>query len=202
MIWKQRKNTSLTGRVADGDPAVCTVGNGGEMRRSMLAKYSGSRFWYSIYGWRLKLRYHSIVFCCSLHMQTKMLADRVVTELNAARLRGGPRDIHSHCPLPRWSMKHHMHRFLCTSSPRSPFRVIHLFFTQLRTIQMPQNFHILAKITEPPAPRTRKYSHPQVTTSLNRIDRKFTRVYLGSPKFRGAAAPTVDYHALVLKLQA
>ena len=39
------------------------------------------------------------------------------------------------------------------------------FFTQLRVIEMTQNFHILAKITEePPALRTRKYSHPQRLT--------------------------------------
>jgi hypothetical protein len=75
------------------------------------------------------------------------------------------------------------------------------FFTQSRVIQMTLNFHILAKITEePPALRTRKYSHPQrptLRTVSNRIDREFARVYLGSPEFRGAAAPTVAYHALL-----
>ena len=55
-------------RVAGGDRAVSTVGNEGV---GGWQKYSGSKFWYSIYGCRLKLRYHSIVFRWPLHMQTK-----------------------------------------------------------------------------------------------------------------------------------
>ena len=56
MIGKQRKNTSLKRWAVvllAETRVVCTVGNKGVCGRQ---KYSGSKFWYSIYGWNLKSR--------------------------------------------------------------------------------------------------------------------------------------------------
>ena len=168
-----------------------------EMRICGWQKYSSTRSRYSNYGWRLKLRYHNIVFCWPLYMETKMMAyDRVVAELNVAKLRGGPRDILSYCSLPRWSLKHHMHHFLCTSSLRSPY--IHLFF---HSVTSHSNDSKLA-YTRKNHRRTTCSPNTHILTSStihssNRIEREFARLYLGSPEFRGANALTVAYRGLL-----
>ena len=62
------------------------------------------------------------------------------------------------------------------------------FFTQSRAIQMTQNFHILAKITEePPALPPVEHASAHVLNAPL-FERKFARVYLGSPESREAAA--------------
>ena len=62
------------------------------------------------------------------------------------------------------------------------------FFTQSRAIQMTQNFHILAKITEePPALPPVEHASAHILNAPL-FERKFARVYLGSPDSREAVA--------------
>ncbi|EKM60434.1 uncharacterized protein PHACADRAFT_246372 [Phanerochaete carnosa HHB-10118-sp] len=101
----------------------------------------------------------------NLQMQNKMMAyDRVVSKLNASRLQG------------------------------TSFPVIHgLIEASLavnldpRTMQMTQNFHIVAKITgEPPALPPIEHAGAHILNAPI-FERKHARVYLGDPESRDAA---------------
>ncbi|EAU93284.1 nucleoporin-interacting protein NIC96 [Coprinopsis cinerea okayama7 len=102
----------------------------------------------------------------SLQMQSKMMAyDRVITELNSARLRG------------------------------TSFPIVHALIdaslavaSDTRSIQMTQNFHVLSKITsEPPALPPIEHAGAHIlNTPL--FERKYARVYLGNSDSREAAA--------------
>ncbi|KAJ2926873.1 hypothetical protein H1R20_g10202, partial [Candolleomyces eurysporus] len=100
----------------------------------------------------------------SLQMQSKMMAyDRVITELNAARLRGISYPV--------------VHAFIDASIATS---------SDPRSSQVTQIFHILSKITgEPPAlPPIEHASAHIINTRL--FERKFARVYLGNADSRDA----------------
>ncbi|KAH9487230.1 Nucleoporin NIC96 [Psilocybe cubensis] len=102
----------------------------------------------------------------SLQMQSKMLAyDRVIADLNAARLQGTSYPVvHS---LVEASLA-------VASDPRS--------------IQMTQNFHILAKITgEPPALPPIEHAGAHILNAPL-FSRKYARTYLGDPESREAIA--------------
>ncbi|KAI0053140.1 nucleoporin-interacting protein NIC96 [Auriscalpium vulgare] len=100
----------------------------------------------------------------NLQMQSKMMAyDRVVSDLNAARLRG---------------LSYPIVNSLIQASLS-----IHSDATQ----QITQNFHILAKITEePPALPPLEHAGAHIlNTPL--FERKYARAYLGDPASRDAA---------------
>ncbi|KII86506.1 hypothetical protein PLICRDRAFT_114494 [Plicaturopsis crispa FD-325 SS-3] len=102
----------------------------------------------------------------TLQMQSKMMAyDRVISELNSARLRG------TSFPI--------VHSLIEASLVVNP---------DPRALQMTQNFHILSKITsEPPAlPPVEHAGAHILNTPL--FERKFARVYLGDPESREAVA--------------
>jgi hypothetical protein len=83
----------------------------------------------------------------SLHMQTKMMAyDRVVTELNVARLRGTFFPIVHSLIEASLAVASDVSSFTCSIL----LHLLKYFLAQSRAIQMTQNFHILAKITEKP----------------------------------------------------
>ncbi|KAF4572443.1 Nuclear pore protein [Pleurotus pulmonarius] len=102
----------------------------------------------------------------SLQMQSKMMAyDRVITELNAARLRG------------------------------TSFPIIHSLInaslsvtSQSKSMQMTQNFHVLAKIAaEPPALPPIEHAGAHILNQ-SLFERKYARTYLGDPESREASA--------------
>ncbi|KAF9268974.1 NIC-domain-containing protein [Marasmius fiardii PR-910] len=99
----------------------------------------------------------------SLQMQSKMMAyDRVITELNAARLRG------SSYPV--------IHNLLDVSLSLA---------SDPHTNQMAQTFHILSKITqEPPSlpPPTHASSSISLINTPSTSFRKFSKAYLLSPQ--------------------
>ena len=102
-----------------------------------------------------------------------------------------PRDILSYCLLPHWSIASDV----CLSH-RPPY--IHLFFHSVTSHSNDSKLPYTRKNHR----RTTCSPNTQVLTSStshssNRIDREFARVYLGSPEFRGAAALTAVYHALL-----
>ncbi|KAF5314161.1 hypothetical protein D9611_006965 [Ephemerocybe angulata] len=102
----------------------------------------------------------------SLQMQSKMMAyDRVVLDLNAARLRGVSYPV--------------VHAFIDTSLSVS---------SDPRNTQITQMFHILSKITgEPPALPPIEHAGAHIlNTPL--FERKFARTYLGDPESRDAVA--------------
>ncbi|KAF8640887.1 hypothetical protein AX17_000535 [Amanita inopinata Kibby_2008] len=108
----------------------------------------------------------SILPAPTLQMQSKMMAyDRVISELNNARLRG------------------------------SSFPIIHALTeaslavaSDSRSMQMTQNFHVLSKITEePPFLPPLEHAGAHVLNAPS-FERKFARVYLGDPESREAAA--------------
>ena len=110
-----------------------------------------------------------------------MAYDRVVTELNVARLRGTSFPIVHSLIEASLAVASDVRSF-----PRPPY--IHLFFTQSRAIQMTQNFHILAKITEePPALPPVEHASAHILNAPL-FERKFARVYLGSPESHEAAS--------------
>ncbi|KAJ7590534.1 nucleoporin-interacting protein NIC96 [Mycena floridula] len=102
----------------------------------------------------------------TLQMQTKMMAyDRVVTELNAARLRG------TSFPI--------VHALIDASLAVSP---------DVKSFQMTQNFHVLSKITcEPPALPPVEHAGAHILNAPI-FERKHARAYLGSPDSREAVA--------------
>ena len=116
-------------------------------------------------------------------MQTKMMAyDRVVTELNVARLRG------TSFPIVHSLIEASLAVASDVRSSLHPPYISLNFFTQSRAIQMTQNFHILAKITEePPALPPVEHASAHILNAPL-FERKFARVYLGSPDSREAAA--------------
>ncbi|KAF9456680.1 nucleoporin-interacting protein NIC96 [Collybia nuda] len=100
----------------------------------------------------------------TLQMQSKMMAyDRVISDMNAARLRG-------------------------TSYP-----IVHSLITaslavtsDLRSIQMTQNFHVLSKITlEPPALPPVEHAGAHILNAPL-FERKYARIYLGDQESREA----------------
>ncbi|KAJ3520017.1 hypothetical protein NM688_g9219 [Phlebia brevispora] len=100
----------------------------------------------------------------SLQMQSKMMAyDRVVSELNTARLRGIS-----------FPIVHALNQASLSAS------------TDQISLQMAQNFHVLAKITaEPPALPPLEHAGAHIlNTPL--FERKYARVYLGDPESRDA----------------
>ena len=115
-------------------------------------------------------------------MQTKMMAyDRVVTELNVARLRGTSFPIVHSLIEASLAVASDVRSSLCSF-------YTHLLFSQSRTIQMTQNFHILAKITEePPALPPVEHASAHILNAPL-FERKFARVYLGSPESREGVA--------------
>ncbi|KAF8885239.1 Nup93/Nic96-domain-containing protein [Gymnopilus junonius] len=102
----------------------------------------------------------------SLQMQSKMMAyDRVVSDLNNARLQGTSYPI--------------VHTLANAS---------HAVASDPRSYQMTQNFHTLAKITcEPPALPSVEHSSAHILNAP-RLERKFAKIYLGDPETREAAA--------------
>ncbi|KIM38582.1 hypothetical protein M413DRAFT_447791 [Hebeloma cylindrosporum] len=100
----------------------------------------------------------------SLQMQTKMMAyDRVITDLNNARLRGTSYPI--------------VHALIDASRSIA---------SDSRAIQMTQNFHVLARITqEPPALPPVEHAGAHILNAPL-FERKFARVYLGDPDSREA----------------
>jgi nuclear pore complex protein Nup93 len=109
-----------------------------------------------------------------------MAYDRVVSELNSARLRGisypivhsfisasleGASDVSSRLLFVRWS--------LISLQPHSK--------------QMTQNFHILSKITaEPPALPPVEHAGAHILNAPL-FERKYARIYLGDPESREAS---------------
>ncbi|KAF8341685.1 nucleoporin-interacting protein NIC96 [Amanita rubescens] len=101
----------------------------------------------------------------TLQMQSKMMAyDRVVSELNSARLRG------TSFPI--------VHALIEASLAVAP---------DSRSMQMTQNFHVLAKIAqEPPYLPPIEHAGAHVLNAPL-FERKYARVYLGDPESREAA---------------
>ncbi|GLB36674.1 putative nuclear pore protein [Lyophyllum shimeji] len=108
----------------------------------------------------------SIAPSLSLQMQNKMMAyDRVIVDLNAARLRGTSYPI--------------AHSLLSASTVVDP---------DSRYTRMTQVFHILAKITaEPPALPPIEHAGAHILNAPL-FERKYARVYLGDPESREARA--------------
>ncbi|KAI0747814.1 nucleoporin-interacting protein NIC96 [Daedaleopsis nitida] len=100
----------------------------------------------------------------SLQMQSKMMAyDRVLSELNTARLRG------TSFPI--------VHALIQASLSANP---------DPRSLQITQNFHVLSKITgEPPALPPIAHAGAHILNAPL-IERKFARAYLGDPESRDA----------------
>ncbi|KAG5646921.1 hypothetical protein DXG03_001997 [Asterophora parasitica] len=107
----------------------------------------------------------SIAPSLSLQMQSKMMAyDRVITEFNAARLRGTSYPI--------------VHSVLSASTAVDP---------DSRYTRITQIFHILTKITsEPPALPPIEHAGAHILNAPL-FERKYARVYLGDPDSRDAA---------------
>ncbi|PCH33116.1 nucleoporin-interacting protein NIC96 [Wolfiporia cocos MD-104 SS10] len=101
----------------------------------------------------------------SVQTQSKMMAyDRVITELNAARLRGTSYPV--------------VHALIQASLSLTQDPI---------SLQLTQNFHVLSKITEEP-PALPSFEHAGahiLNTPL--FERKYARVYLGDPESREAA---------------
>ncbi|TFK38656.1 nucleoporin-interacting protein NIC96 [Crucibulum laeve] len=102
----------------------------------------------------------------TLQMQNKMMAyDRVITNLNAARMRGISYPI--------------VHSLIDASVAIA---------SDSRSYQMTQNFHILSKITgEPPALPPVEHAGAHILNAPI-FERKYARVYLGDPESRDAQA--------------
>ncbi|RPD59374.1 nucleoporin-interacting protein NIC96 [Lentinus tigrinus ALCF2SS1-7] len=100
----------------------------------------------------------------NLQMQSKMMAyDRVVSELNTARLRG------TSFPI--------VHSLIQASLSANP---------DPRSVQITHNFHVLAKITgEPPSLPPIAHAGAHILNAPL-IERKFARAYLGDPESREA----------------
>ncbi|KAI0693757.1 nucleoporin-interacting protein NIC96 [Cerioporus squamosus] len=117
----------------------------------------------------LKKRTHGRTCCLvgpspSLQMQSKMMAyDRVVSELNTARLRG------TSFPI--------VHSLIQASLSANP---------DPRSVQITHNFHVLAKITgEPPSLPPIAHAGAHILNAPL-IERKFARAYLSDPESREA----------------
>ncbi|KAF7315286.1 Nucleoporin-interacting protein [Mycena indigotica] len=117
----------------------------------------------------LKKSFHSkpsVAPSLTLQMQSRMMIyDRVMTSLNAARLRG-------------------------TSYPivHALARAAYEVATDPRSAQMSQNFHVLAKITgEPPALPPTEHASAHILNAPT-LERKYACVYLGNQETREAAA--------------
>ncbi|GBE78687.1 nucleoporin-interacting protein NIC96 [Sparassis latifolia] len=140
--WDARKKRvfeQLGGRVG-GDSAAL-----GELKKSVHGKGALST---------------SIGPGLNLHMQSRMMAyDRVISELNAARLRG------------------------------ISYPIIHALIQASRSFNpdhLTQNFHILSKITaEPPALPPVEHAGAHILNAPL-FERKYARVYLGEPETREA----------------
>ncbi|KAF9542861.1 nucleoporin-interacting protein NIC96 [Agrocybe pediades] len=102
----------------------------------------------------------------TLQMQAKMMAyDRVITDLNSARLQGTSYPI--------------VHALVDASLALA---------SDPRGIQMTQNFHVLAKITqEPPALPPVEHAGAHILNAPL-FERKYARTYLGDPNSRDAVA--------------
>ncbi|PFH50708.1 hypothetical protein AMATHDRAFT_144459 [Amanita thiersii Skay4041] len=102
----------------------------------------------------------------TLQMQSKMMAyDRVISELNAARLRGTS-----------FPIVHALIEASLTASSDS------------RSVQMTQNFHVLSKITnEPPYLPPTEHAGAHML-NIPSFERKYARAYLGDPESREAIA--------------
>ncbi|PSR71118.1 hypothetical protein PHLCEN_2v12964 [Hermanssonia centrifuga] len=100
----------------------------------------------------------------NLQMQSKMMAyDRVVSDLNAARLRGTSYPI--------------VHALIEASLAVS---------ADFGSLQMTQNFHVLSKITaEPPALPPLEHAGAHILNA-SLFERKYARVYLSDPESREA----------------
>ncbi|KAJ6569434.1 nucleoporin-interacting protein NIC96 [Mycena capillaripes] len=107
----------------------------------------------------------SVAPSLTLQMQSKMMTyDRVITELNAARLRGTSYPI--------------VHSLIRASLDVAP---------DPRSLQITQNFHVLAKITrEPPALPPIEHASAHILNAQI-FERKLARVYLGNQETREAA---------------
>ncbi|KAJ7151727.1 nucleoporin-interacting protein NIC96 [Mycena filopes] len=108
----------------------------------------------------------SVAPSLTLQMQSKMMTyDRVITELNSARLRGTSYPI--------------VHSLIRASLDVAP---------DPRSLQITQNFHVLSKITaEPPALPPIEHASAHILNAQI-LERKHARVYLGNPETREAAA--------------
>ncbi|KAK2462123.1 hypothetical protein APHAL10511_006586 [Amanita phalloides] len=101
----------------------------------------------------------------TLQMQSKMMAyNRVTSELNSSRLRA------TSFPI--------VHALIEASLAVAP---------DSRSLQMTQNFHVLAKIVQEP-PYLPPIEHPGAhVLNAPLFERKYARVYLGDPESRDAA---------------
>ncbi|KAH9913609.1 nucleoporin-interacting protein NIC96, partial [Amylocystis lapponica] len=101
----------------------------------------------------------------NMQMQSKMMAyNRVIAELNTARLRGTSYPI--------------LHAFIDASLSGNPDQA---------AFQLAQNFHVLARITaEPPALPPLEHAGAHILNAPL-FERKYARVYLGDPDAREAA---------------
>ncbi|KAF8876484.1 nucleoporin-interacting protein NIC96 [Infundibulicybe gibba] len=108
----------------------------------------------------------SIAPSLTLQMQSKMMAyDRVISELNTARLRGTSYPI--------------VHSLINASLAVN---------SDTQSMQMTTNFHVLSKITgEPPALPPVEHAGAHILNAPL-FERKFARAYLGDPESRDAAA--------------
>ncbi|KAJ3515637.1 hypothetical protein NLJ89_g1635 [Agrocybe chaxingu] len=143
---KKRVFEELGGRVGSADRALVDI-RGGSHGKSSLTQSTA-------------------VPSLSLQMQGKMMAyDRVITDLNNARLRGTSYPI--------------VHALVDASLAVA---------SDARAIQMTQNFHVLAKITsEPPALPPVEHAGAHILNAPM-FERKWARVYLGDPESREAIA--------------
>ncbi|KAG6831646.1 hypothetical protein H0H92_008723 [Tricholoma furcatifolium] len=142
---KKRVFEELGGRIAAGDNRAMA-----ELKKSTHTKSL--------------LMQSTVTPTLSLQMQNKMMAyDRVVTDFNAARLKGTP------YPL--------VHAFLSASAAIDP---------ESRYTRTTQIFHILSKITaEPPALPPIEHAGAHILNSSS-LARKYARAYLGDQSSRDA----------------
>ncbi|KAF8665105.1 hypothetical protein AX16_000572 [Volvariella volvacea WC 439] len=140
---KKRVFEELGGRVNGGNKALA------ELKKSFQGKSSLAT---------------SISPSLTLQMQSKMMAyDRVVTDLNAARLRGTSYPI--------------IHALIAASQAAG---------SDPKMLQITQNFHVLAKITtEPPALPPVEHAGAHILNAPL-FERQYARVYLGDPESREA----------------
>ncbi|THU98598.1 NIC-domain-containing protein [Dendrothele bispora CBS 962.96] len=143
---KKRVFEELGGRVGTENKAVA------ELKKSFYGKSS--------------LLAASTTPSLSLQMQTKMMVyDRVITELNAARLRG------TSFPI--------VHALMESSLSQA---------ADARSHQMAQNFHVLSKITaEPPSLPPVEHASAHILNAP-RFERKCARAYLSDPQSKDAVS--------------
>ncbi len=111
-----------------------------------------------------------------------MAYDRVISDLNAARLRGTSYPIVHALIQASLAINAEV-----SGTPKAfcyPSGIDVLRYNQQRSLQIPQNFHILSKITaEPPALPPLEHASAHILNAPL-FERKYARVYLGDPESR------------------